>query len=100
MNRAPFTVTELAERWKCSDQHIYNLVKSGALRCIRLGKLIRIPAQAVEKFECGSSNTEESGALNSVTPPEPGGAQASETSTRRQKIVRLPSRRSLVLPAS
>jgi excisionase family DNA binding protein len=47
----PFTVSSLAERWQCSDSHIYNLIQRGELPAKRLGKLIRIPAVAVAAFE-------------------------------------------------
>jgi len=96
----PLTPRELADRWQCSSQHIYNLVKDGSLRAIRIGKLIRIPADAVEAFECGSSNTAVSGAPNSEMQPAIGTGQASVTSTPHQKIVRLPSGRQMILPVN
>jgi len=43
---------QLAQRWKCSDNTVRNLVASGKLPSVRLGeKLIRVPKNAVEEFE-------------------------------------------------
>src|SRR5438874_1829945 len=47
----PYTVRTLAERWECSESHVYNLIQRGELAAKRLGKLIRIPAAAVARFE-------------------------------------------------
>jgi excisionase family DNA binding protein len=47
----PLTVAELAEYWKCSEQHVRNQVARGMLKAIRIGKLIRIPIAAIEEFE-------------------------------------------------
>src|SRR5215831_5240929 len=47
----PYTVRSLAERWQCSESHVYNLINRGELAAKRLGKLIRIPAAAVARFE-------------------------------------------------
>ena len=95
---APFIVGELAQRWRCSDQHVYNLIRDKRLRVIRLGKLIRIPIDAVEEFEkCASSHIEESGAPSSMTQPESGIESALETLTQQRKVVRLPSGRLLTL---
>ena len=54
MAERPYTVATLAERWQCSDQHIRDLIHKGELSCFRAGRLIRIPASEVERFE---SNT-------------------------------------------
>jgi excisionase family DNA binding protein len=66
----PFTPAQLAERWGCSTRHVRNLVIEGRLRAFRLGgKLLRIPAQAVEEFECltGPSAASEESASSSST---------------------------------
>jgi excisionase family DNA binding protein len=46
-----FTVATLAKRWSCSTQHVRNLISRGELRCCRIGRLIRIPAEIVHEFE-------------------------------------------------
>lgn len=55
----PFTVESLAGRWTCSTQHIRGMINRGELSCIRIGRLIRIPAQEVGRVECGQSSTED-----------------------------------------
>jgi len=57
----PFSVPQLADRWQCSEQHIRDLVSSGALQHFRLGRLIRIPDLAVRDYESCSPDTEASG---------------------------------------
>lgn len=48
----PFTPEALAERWRCSPEHIRKLCRRGELEYFRLGpKLIRIPAAEVERVE-------------------------------------------------
>lgn len=46
-------VAELARRWRCSRQHIHNLIASGALATVQVADSrakTRIPASAVETF--------------------------------------------------
>lgn len=48
-----YPVSELAELWRCSDQHIYNLIARRELRSIHLGigrAKTRIPASAAAEF--------------------------------------------------
>jgi excisionase family DNA binding protein len=48
-----YPVSELAELWRCSDQHIYNLIARRELRSIQLGMgraKTRIPASAAAEF--------------------------------------------------
>ena len=53
MTPAVYSVSSLAEHWGCGTDTIYSLIKSGALQSFRLGgKLIRIRADEVERFEC------------------------------------------------
>lgn len=52
MDRRPYTVAMLSERWRCSEQFIRDEIKRGNLRAMRFGgKLIRIPADAVDEYE-------------------------------------------------
>lgn len=47
------TVAELAAAWRCSKNHIYDLIASGALRSVNLTKSrakTRIPESAVADF--------------------------------------------------
>ena len=51
----PFSPETLAERWGCSSEKIRQMVHSGELAGFRLGKLIRIKAIEVERYECSQS---------------------------------------------
>ncbi len=51
----PFTPDMLADRWQCSAETVRTLVKRGTLQGFRVGRMIRIPAQAVEDYECQAS---------------------------------------------
>ncbi|MDD2325132.1 MAG: helix-turn-helix domain-containing protein [Alphaproteobacteria bacterium] len=46
-----FTVQSLADYWGVSPSHIYNLIRSNALRHMRIGKSIRIPTIFVTEYE-------------------------------------------------
>jgi hypothetical protein len=46
-----YRVASLAKRWDCSPGKIRNLLKTGELTCLRLGKMVRIPAISVHAFE-------------------------------------------------
>ena len=69
--KKPFTVKTLAEHWSCSQDHIRDLITAGKLECFRLGHLIRILAEEVERIECGSSCTEDLGAPSGEPIREP-----------------------------
>ena len=51
----PLTVADLACRWQCSAQHIRDLIQKRELSCFRAGRLIRIPAAEVVRFETGTT---------------------------------------------
>jgi len=53
----PYTPEMLADRWGCSSETVRTLIKRGELRGFRVGKLFRIPAQAVEEYECQTSTS-------------------------------------------
>ena len=70
MTALPYSPETLAMRWGCSSEKIRGMYRNGELAGFRLGKLIRIPATEVERFECQSTPlqaTEISGQLPSVT---------------------------------
>ena len=48
----PFTVPALAQRWECSEGLIRKMIERGELRSFRIGVLIRIAADEVERVEC------------------------------------------------
>lgn len=44
------TVKQVAEVLQCSDKHVYDLAAEGAIRRIKVGRLVRIPRQALVEF--------------------------------------------------
>ena len=60
----PYSPETLADRWACSAEKVRLMYRAGELAGFRLGKLIRIPAAEVERYECQntpSPDTETSG---------------------------------------
>ena len=51
----PFSPETLAERWGCSAEKVRQMVHRGELQGFRLGKLIRIKAVEVERYECAQT---------------------------------------------
>lgn len=49
--RRPFSPSSLAERWQCSEQHVRNLISSGRLSGFRFGKMYRVSADEVDRYE-------------------------------------------------
>jgi excisionase family DNA binding protein len=57
-----FTPRTLAQRWDCSERHVRALISEGELRAFRLGgKLLRIAAAEVERYECQTTRSDGSG---------------------------------------
>src|SRR3954466_14013187 len=54
----PFSPETLADRWGCSAEKIRRMYHDGDLTGFRLGKLIRIPANEVERYECQNTPSE------------------------------------------
>ena len=52
MQPRPYSPETLADRWGCSSEKIRQMCRQGELAAFRLGKLIRIPANEVERVEC------------------------------------------------
>ncbi|WP_170759780.1 excisionase family DNA-binding protein [Ruegeria lacuscaerulensis] len=46
-----FTPKQLANRWGCSTRTVRAVVLSGSLPHFRVGRLMRIPEEAVQTFE-------------------------------------------------
>jgi hypothetical protein len=73
MGRAkPFSPQTLAERWECSAQKIRQMCRAGEIGWFPVGpKLMRIPANEVERIECqsiDSSSIEANGASPTELP--------------------------------
>jgi excisionase family DNA binding protein len=54
---AVLKVAEVAERLRCGDKSVYKLIKNGNLRAIRVGRLIYIPAVALDDFLGGAGES-------------------------------------------
>ena len=64
----PYTPDDLAERWLCSAETVRQLYKRGELRGFRVGRMIRIPIDAVEEYErCQTSASEGCGEASAST---------------------------------
>lgn len=55
MTARPYSPETLADRWGCSPDKVRLMCKDGSIASFRLGRLIRIPANEVERFECQST---------------------------------------------
>ena len=65
MHARPYSPETLGAHWGCSSEKIRQMCRKGELGYFRLGKLIRIPANEVERVEClntASCGTETNGA--------------------------------------
>lgn len=51
MNDTAYTVERLAERWSCSTDVIYELLRKRELKGFKVGKAWRISAANVNRFE-------------------------------------------------
>lgn len=81
---AVYSVTGLAEHWGCGTDTIYTLIRSGDLSSFKLGgKLIRIRADEVERYECRTtpSNDTEASSRSSGTKTADG------TATRLERLI-------------
>ncbi len=57
MTDRPYTVSTLAERWGCSPDAVYALIRKGELKAFRVGgKLLRIQASEVERWESAGAS--------------------------------------------
>jgi excisionase family DNA binding protein len=46
-------VREVAENLRCGKNQAYELVRSGAIRSVRIGRAIRVTREALEEFKAG-----------------------------------------------
>lgn len=67
----PLTIPDVAERWQISEKSVRKFINENRLRHFRLGgRLIRIPVEAVEEYECRNmslADTGESSASSGTT---------------------------------
>ncbi|WP_420869064.1 excisionase family DNA-binding protein [Cereibacter azotoformans] len=77
----PFTPETLAERWGCSAETIRQLAARGELSHFRVGRMIRIPAAAVQEIEACQISAS-SGSEEALQPSGTTGEVAAATSSR------------------
>jgi excisionase family DNA binding protein len=44
------TIGELAAQWRCTEAHLYTLIKRGALPAFRVGRRVIVRADAAQAF--------------------------------------------------
>lgn len=89
----PFSPETLAQRWGCSSEKIRQMYHLGELHGFRLGRLIRIPANEVERVEC--QNTDLSNIEANTALPTPNREEAAFAS-RLERLTGEPQRRELL----
>ena len=48
----PLTIAEVAERWQCSRDTVEHRIKTGKLKCLKLGpKLTRVTLEQIAEYE-------------------------------------------------
>lgn len=50
MDEKQYTVKEISEHFRVSRQAVYDWIKEGKLRAIRLGERVRVPDSALRSF--------------------------------------------------
>lgn len=77
-----YTVADLAARWQCGESTVRKLINRGELDAFRIGTLIRISADEVEKYECRtircSDSAADSRSSGQKTQQNPSAHQATE----------------------
>lgn len=73
--RPPLSPAQIAKRWGCSSTLIYDLLAAGKLRGFRLGKLWRVSADEVERYENAPPAPPEGGQEAPAATPRPNAAQ-------------------------
>lgn len=53
--RLAYSAAEFADLCGCTQTHIRNLIERGELRTFRLGRLVRIPADEVQRLIAGAA---------------------------------------------
>jgi len=54
-----YTPEELAERWACNLETVYRMIARSELRTFRVGRMLRITAAEVSRYESGQTATAE-----------------------------------------
>lgn len=76
--KPPFSIKSLSTRWDCHPDVVRRLIRAKRLQSFRVGALIRIQAQEVERYECSGSASPDTEADLSLS----GMTRASDTDER------------------
>lgn len=89
-----FSVASLAEYWGCGTDTVYSLIKSGDLPAFKLGgRLLRIRADEVERFECRTITASNDTGASS---PSSGTRTDDATDIRLERLIERPRKPRLV----
>jgi excisionase family DNA binding protein len=84
MGAQVYSVASLAEHWHCGTDTVYSLIHAGELRAFKLGgKLMRIRADEVERFECQNIASNDTG----VSLPSSGTRADDATDIRLERLI-------------
>lgn len=76
----PLTPEQLAERWDVSANTVRNMIKRGELRAFRVGRLYRVPSEAVEERESCDGKFRSEDSQDASEGSTDGGPSSGETS--------------------
>jgi excisionase family DNA binding protein len=76
LSTKPYSPELLADRWGCSPEKVRQMYHRGELAGFRLGKLIRIPANEVERFECAQLQAPKGTSSSSIAESSPSRSDA------------------------
>lgn len=86
MSARPYSVPTLAQHWGCAPDTVYSLIKGGDLQAFRVGgKLLRIRAEEVERYECQRNHTPSNDC--EVNSPSSGTRMADATDIRLERRI-------------
>lgn len=51
MDDKALTVSQLADRWQCSRQHVYSMIERGEIVAFKIGRSTRISAAEIRRIE-------------------------------------------------
>lgn len=90
---AVYSVATLAQHWGCGTDTVYSLIRGGELRAFKLGgKLLRIRADEVERFECQTTPCNDT----ATSSPSSGMRADDATDIRLERLIERPQRPQLV----
>ena len=59
-----FTVEEIAGRWSVSKAHVRRIIARGELQSFRMGRVVRVTPDALDRFEKEKTGGEDDGRAN------------------------------------